>query len=327
MKTPAAVATALLLAVTGVLPAGPPQEKQVSAEARWVAHMDVEAFVTSGFGKFMLDRMSEKPEAVEGMDEFIETFNMDLTQDLFSVTLYGTEYAPTAAVVILRGRVDHDRLLELLGANEAHETLEYGDHTIHTWLQAPEGEEDDGVRHGAFHGDELVVISRTADVLKHALDVLDGEAGSLAGASDSFLPRFSEGAFLTVAGTDFAVPEDAKPKAAVLLKKVSGMWMELGEARDAMFLRGGVTAVSARDGQQLRDILAGLVALARLGQENATEMGKELGPWAPLLKGTRVSGRGASVELEVTATLDEVLDMMVQLAEQKEAAAAMENGE
>jgi hypothetical protein len=327
MRTTIAIAAAALLAVTAALPAGQMQDRQISAKARWVAHLDVEGLVASGFGKYLLDRMSEKPEAAEGMQKFVETFNMDPTQDLFSVTLYGTEYAPGAGVAILRGQVDHERLLALLDANEAHETLEYGDHTVHTWLQAPEGKDDDGVRHGAFHGEELVVIARAVDMLKHALDVLDGQAGSLAGASDNFLPRFSEGAFLTIAGTDFTVPEDAKPKAAVLLKKIAGVWMELGESRETMFLRAGVTAAGEKDGQQLRDILAGLVALARLGQEHATEMGKELGPWAPLLKGTRVSGGGASVELEVSASLRDVTDMLLQLAEQKEAAAAAANGE
>ena len=322
MKASVTIAAAVVLALTAVLPAGPIQDKQISAGAKWVAHMNVEAFVASGLGKYVLDRVSEDPKATEGLQKFVEAFNVDPTQDLLSVTLYGGEYAPAAGVAILRGRVDHERLLDLLEANEAHDTLKYGDHVLHTWAQQPEGKDDDGVRHGAFHGDELVVISRSVDVLKHAMDVLDGKAGSLAGASDSFLPVFTEGSFLQIAATQFEVPKDAKPKAAVLLKKVTGMWGELGESRETVFLRAGVTAASEKDGQQLRDILAGLVALARLGQEQAAETGGEFGPWAPLLKGTQVGGRGAAVELEVAASLKDVTDILLQLAQQKEAAAA-----
>ncbi len=321
MKKAAVAALCAVLVAAGAASAGGVDRAHVSAKAKWVVHLDVAGLLGSGLGEHLLKRLAE-PDAAAKLNGFVRLFNFDPTRDLSAITLYGESYDPAGGVAIIKAQVDRERLMTLLEVNEGREVSQYGKHELYRWFQKPEGKGDDGVRWGAFHGEDLVVIGREKKVLQEALDVLDGKADSLAKVrTATVLPAALRGSFFQVAGEGFSVPKGAEPKAAVL-RKLAALAMDVGEVRGELFIDIVLTAKAEKDAQQVRDILRGMLALANLAQEQAAEQGKPVGPWAPVLKGMEVGGRGTGVELHAAAAMKDVTALLIHLAEQRQAGAA-----
>ena len=86
---------ALMLACP--LSAGPLQESQISAKAKWFVHADVKGFLASETGAFVLKELKKK-----GLEDVLfnvnEVFGLDLTKDLHSLTVYGTTFGKEATI-------------------------------------------------------------------------------------------------------------------------------------------------------------------------------------------------------------------------------------
>lgn len=319
-KPAAALVLAAVIGPSAVL-AGPVQKEQVPAKAKWVAHADVDALVASGLGQYALAQIKEQGHDVK-LQEFAEKFGFDLTKDLRSITLYGESYEPVAAVGVIRVKANKDKLLGLLAENEGHKESKYGDHVVHRWTEKPKGQDDDGQRFGAFHGEELVVVSRMDTGVKQALDVLDGKAASQAGeGATNVVPQPTKGALLVLACSEFKMPPEADPSAAVLKKLESGT-AELGENAGGVFLSVAVTARTPEDANQIRQVVRGLVALGKIAAEHKEQTGPPgLIPDAlkSLLANAVVGGTGTAANLRLAVPLKEIID----LAEREKARKAM----
>ena len=315
-RTVAALTCSLILASAAF--AGPIAKDQVSADAKWVAHLDVEALLASQIVQTILAEEQKKGLA-EKLAKFTETFGLDPLKDLRSVTLWGETFGPAGGVAIIQAKVDQEKLLKLLAANAGHKETKYGERAVHQWTQSPEGKGDTGIRFGTFYKDDVTVITRSEDVLKHAIDVLDAKESSLAKEDSGLLPAESKGAFLVAAAKDITVPEEADPHAA-MLRKVSGGTLVVGEDGDNVFVNASVVGKTDKDAQQFRQMAQGMLALAQVLQEQAIQAGKPAPAWAELTKGLKVGGEAAVVTMEFTGPVKDVTEMILKAAEAKKAA-------
>ncbi len=317
-KVVIAVMCAVLLG-QGVLLAAPVEKGQVPAGVDWVAHIDFQDMLSCELGKQVLAHITKDADAVKKLDGFAGTFGFDLTRDLESITLYRQGPDDARGALILRARLDQEKLLALLAANEAYETAKYGEHTLHHWLDDQrKGKDDDGIRWGAFYGDDLVVICRDQEILKTALDVLDGKTDSLAGTSQTLLPKFSRGSFLQVAAEGHSIP--AKDEAhAAMLKKLASYSFEIGEAGGAVFVKTSLTAETAEAASQVQQMIQGLVAFAMISHGEAGADGP-VNFWEPLLDSIEVTASKTTVQVRMSASATDIMTLLLHLEEKKAAA-------
>jgi hypothetical protein len=282
--------------------AGPVEPGLVSADAKWVAHLDVKALLKSPVGELLLEKLREEPTRTE-LADFVSVFGFDPRHDLQAVTLWGTGYEPDEGVVALTGKFDKDKLLGLLAQNEHYKQFEHGDYVLHRWRQEPEGRKDDGIRFGTFFRKDVALVTRDKEMLAGALDQLAKEGGTLAGRdAPALLPELSEGTFLFAKGVDLAAAAKTKRKAdARWMKLLSSGLMELGQTGQTLFVVTRLNTINAENGARLRETLTGLRAMAQLHLAAAEEKDRPLPPWAPLLDAIRIGGEGevATVRMEM----------------------------
>lgn len=309
--------TLALLAMCATAVAGPINPKDVPSEAKWVAHLDVQGLVASQFGQYVLGQLREREQLDAKLQGFVAVFGFDPLKDLAGVTIYGTEYSPASAVVVIKGKWDKERLLGLLKQNPSYAETAHGQHMLLRWTDKPEDAQDDGVRNGAFHNDGTAVISRSEAAVKNALDVLDGKS---AGTAD-VIPAAAPGVFLMVAAKDFTLPANADPKARVL-KRIAGGTLMAGETGDTAFANARLNTRRPEDAQRVRQMLDGGLAFLSLATEEVTEAEGQPPFWAPLIAGAHSAGAGNAVELKVavnTQTLIQIAEAARRADEAKKA--------
>lgn len=281
----------------------------VSGDAQWVVHLDVERLLDSQMGDWLMDQVAAAG-GNEKLDAFSLLFGFDPREDLGSVTLYGTTLRPDAGVAIVRGEVDHEPLLVLLELNDGHEVFEYGEHDIHRWTQDPEVPGDDGVRFGAFRGDDVTVLARTRGEVEAALDVLDGRATTLADASASGLrTNWPGGTIMACAAAGLDTLTSGRP--ALLADVVAGA-VAVGEVDGEVFMTAEMEGGSAEETDRMEDMLRGALALAQALRDRALEQG--VAPsWAPLAVGATVARTDGAVQIRLALPVSQVIDILNSL--------------
>ena len=292
-----------LVSVLAVLTAGQVwaagfQSKQVSSSATWVVHADVEKLRQTQVGGFILGKLNEG-EAANKLAAFAAVFGFDPRKDLNTVTLYGKSKDPAQSVVLAGGTFNGDQLVTLLKANNTYESQAYGTYTIHSWID--EKKPNEGRQYGCLHPGGTILISHGADMLKEALDVLDGKQAGLdtakvfGGALLADAPFFMAGANISQVG-------DVRPDAAVL-KQAAGGQMALAEKDGSVVLAVAVTANSLEAATNMQSVAQGMVAMAQLGQEKNPEL-------ARIAQATRISRDGNTVRLDLTYPVNETIALL-----------------
>jgi hypothetical protein len=296
------VALAMVLMPQAVS-AGGLDKSQVPADAKWVAHLDVEALLDSQVGGFALDQGGERLRAK--MAKFAQVFGFDPIIDLRSVTLFGTEHGPAQAVGLVRAKVDQEKLQTLLQANKGYERLLEGERIVHRWTQNPEDAEDDGVRHGTFYEDDLTLIARSKEALLGAVAVLEGKRASLATKDSGLVPDIPAGAFVVVAAHQIVAPAGSEPWAE-MVRSVSVVG---GEHDNVVFGRAIAGLDEERNAQHVRQMLQGLLSLATLRLERSPEI-QALPELKEILKGIGIGGEGTAVRVDVAVAVEDVKALM-----------------
>ncbi len=309
------VAGLCVLLVSSAVSAGMPYGAVVSANARWVAHMDVETLWASEFGEHILASMEQKGHG-PAIDEFAENFGFDPRQDLRNITLWGESYEPNDGVLVVQADVDHDALLQQAAKARDYAEDSYGDYDLVTWRQEPQDPTDDGERWGTFWADDVVIITRDRDVLTSTLDTLNDHASTLAASPDMLGAQPEPGAFLFMAGVELEMPAQAGARAE-LLKNVSSGFVELGEVDGTMFLTVSLTAVDPEQGQDLRDMMEGILAFSRMSLRRMEQRGETPPHWAPLAESAEVGGELGTVTLSAAMPTADVIAMMEAAREGK----------
>jgi hypothetical protein len=313
----AAACLALLPAAT--LLAGPLDHQKLPARAKWVLHADVETLLASETGGFILEEL-QKRRLDKWMVVMKNAFGIDLTKDLKAVTVYGVDFQENNGVTLIHANMQPDKLVALLETNETYRKSKYGDHVVHQWTEKPKEDKPGAVKFGCFHQPDLAVVAPGLEMLKLALDVLDGEADSLAKDS-ALLPAPADGVFLTVAAVDLpqAAKKDGESGFLALLRSAA---LQMGESKEKVFMHLAVTAKTPRVAANLRKVAEGLLAFLDIAGE-IEEDGKPAVPaeMAAVLRDVAVTVHDRTVVANAEVGTDEVIALLQWMIEQKEAAA------
>lgn len=300
---------------------GPLELETVAGDAVWVAHLDAKELLKSGIAKFLLEEAEKKPEFLQGIEKMREVLGLDPLEDVKSITIYGKKFGDDSGVVVLDAAVQQDKLKTLLEANETHKTSEYGDFVLHEWVEPAKRVTDKKTgkevvkpaqnRFGCFYSENRVLIATSADLLKGAIDVLEGKADSLA-KSDALktLPKPVAGVFLTIAAEKIKMPVPADRPQAALLRGITDLSLQLGETEGDMFLHVTALVETAEKATKLRQVAQGFIALGQMMLQERQDL--------PVLgEKIQVGGKENVVELDAEVATESLVKMIRHLIERK----------
>jgi hypothetical protein len=277
------------LAVSTAALAGPLTANHVAADATWVAHIDIEAFMASSLGQqpALREVMSELHSELNGAEV---NLGLDPTRDIKNVTVSGKESDDDNALIVVSATSALDAPLARIGdLVQGYNAITEGDRTIHSWRM-----EDETVyayvRPGTDPTERIVVFSGNLDQLRAGmLRVETGPAAALPEAIGG--PGPSAGSFVYFRGADLgsALGEDA----AAMLRSAQAVTFESGDTAGRFFARATLTTENADEATSIQQIAQGVYAMARL----AVNSEPEAQPFIGLLNGFNATVSGATVTL------------------------------
>ena len=165
--------------------------KQVSADAKWAAHLDVDALMASkSMQKVREQIVKEHPDAESALAMIRTVWRFDPTTDLHGITIYGTQLKKDTGVAIIRAKVDQKFLLDLVKLTPGlQDRASTASTNCTAWVK-------DGKKHNAaFFQPDVIVFGTSVDELKAALDVLDGTKPNFAAKTPGSRRRFRRARF------------------------------------------------------------------------------------------------------------------------------------
>ena len=269
--------------------------KQVSADAKWGADLDIDALhASSTFQKAREQFLKMHPEAEVIMAGVREVWKFDPRTDLHGITLYGVQVKKDTGVAIVHAKVDKDLLLEKVKQAPGHSETTYGKYELHIWTHA-KGSHHERAMTGTFYTPDMLVFGASVDEVKAALDVLDGAKPNMA---DKKPMTFSPGTIFC-AGIS-GVAEADLPHKMPLAKKIDSVMVEIGENQGEVFVHGHVAAKEAENAQQFKSVIDGALAFATLMHGDDPETKK-------LIDAAKVTLADKNITLEWQAPVDAVV--------------------
>lgn len=294
------------MAATAV--AAPFDAADVAGEAKWVAHLDADDFRSTQVGQHVLNELNTTEQVANRLNALQAILNFDPRTDLSSITLYGTDHGHEKASAILRGAIDGDHLVILVKADANYASFEHRTHKVHIWTHK-HGLESGGSAassriHGCLYSDDTLVVGHSADAIKLALDVLDGQSSDLAStAALGDLTPFSQATFFVAA----ARPSDIAgldPRAAVF-REASSVVASLAETGGTLQARVAMDMGNAETAAGIQAIAQGMISLFTLDAQQKADTDA-----AALLGDTQVTLSGSEVHLGLAVPAATVIGLI-----------------
>jgi hypothetical protein len=297
MRRTLGLAIAVVLGFVAVVRAEPLDLKQVAADAKWAAHLDVDALHASTlFQKAREELLRKHPEAEKPLAMLAEVWKFNPVTDLHSITIYGKQIRKGTGVAIVRAKVDQNLLLEKAKLAPEHQVKTYGKYELHSWIHAKGSKHERGMT-GTFYKPDVMIFGVSADEVTAALDVLDGTKPNLADKEPALSLATPPGTILS-AGVGGLADTDL-PCKSPLVKQADSLILAIGESQGQVFVNGMLTAKQADVAQQVKTIMDGALALATLAHNDDAESLK-------LINAVKVTIADRAVVVEARAAVDDV---------------------
>ncbi len=247
--------------------AGPVNRQHIADNARWILHLDADAFRATKVGaRFIEGPLARKTTQLRADLQRELDFDLDWKK-IRSITLYGTRFDsrqdPTGVVLIetslpvqkaLERALDRDVPKLKVTRQGTADTPVYCLNDKSYVMFAPGG---------------WVLAGGRQDVVEKGRSVLLRQSPSLA-ASQAMTgyPNAARGFFFVALAEGFAQRADLPPKAA-LLKQAEGARLSVGEDDDRVRAQLQIRLASADVAQQVQQVAQGLIAFALLNNDQA----------------------------------------------------------
>lgn len=289
----------LVMTLTAVYSfAAPLNHKQVPASAAWIAHVDLETFRSSQFGRLTMEEIKLKfGDKVAALSTLLGT---NVLTDIQSLTLYGSDAKETNAASLIRGRFDKEKMLAFLKLNPAYAEITYDDKTMYKWVDDSRKKD----QYGAFAAEDLVVIAQSQSTLQRALDVLAGKQPVL--ADQPQLPLFSmsqapQGAFVIVAAKGLS--ELAGSEQAAILKNSNLLVFITSERAGVLKAHLQLESESEESATQIEQVVRGMLAFASLQTNNPPMLQK-------IIQTGIIARNGRKLEFDFSAPSADIFELL-----------------
>lgn len=267
----AALPWALTVIWAAAIPANatPFDKAVISADAKWVLHLDVDRLRSSQLGRCLIEQVLD-PKSAKVRAALQRELGFEVVWDqVHSLTAYGSAFDrndPASVLLVQTGlAVEKGLNAAIAFKGPALRVEKLADHPAPLFRINEEsfvGIEKDG----------CVLVSKSQTAVERARAVLHGRAASLATINP--LTQYPESPFrffFMAAGAGFSEQANLPPRAAIL-KQADGGRLLVGEQDDHLRLLLNLRAASAEVAQQIQQIAQGLIALAALQGDRHPEL-------------------------------------------------------
>jgi hypothetical protein len=302
MKKFAITMATSLIALSAI--AGPVDKTTVPANAKWVLHLDMEAFRKTKVGGYLTDELLEK-KLVAGKQKLQTNLSFSFT-NLSSISAYGTRFnqpGEKEGILIIKTtadvKKDIDALTGLTVLTDEGKKITRVRETPYLLYNL------NGDAFLAINPGNTLVVAKTKEEVESAQEVILKKKENLS-KNETFAKLTSgDGAFFFLAAVQ-GLGEAPVPPQAQVLKETDGGRLLLGEDTDNVFLDLLLQGKSAEAAGKIQQIFQGLVALGSLNTEH-----KEL---SDLANATKVSADGQEVRVRLQYPVSKVIDKIQEKA-------------
>jgi hypothetical protein len=303
---------AVLALLAAVGQAAPLDSKNVAADAKWVAHVDVDAV----HGSLVVKKAFEtcpllKNESGKHFDRIRQMMGVDLRKDLHGITLYGRDTDKTHGVAIVFATVNQKLLLEKAGKATDHKVTKHGKIDIHSWTQKCGPKTHTAA--GAFYKPDVLVFAASVERVAAAIDVLSGKLPGITDPKSPLGGRVYAGSSILVRAIAIR-PESRCP----VLKQAQSFRVALGENQGKSFYHASLVMNSPAAAAEVKAINDGFKALASLKFSGNADVMK-------LVNGLQATVKDNTVRVRWESSADDVWTVVAKLAK-KAAAEHMKKG-
>ena len=230
----------------------------ISKGAKFVAHLDLDAFRASKIGTTILEKVRQE-EGREKLDALVEIIGFDPLTAIQSATLSGNGEEDNG-ILVVRHKADSTKLLAFMKLDEYYRKTEHGKHEIHG-----AGDRGDGERgYVSFVNDTTAVLAPNRELAAKAIDLVNGKGAAKQvppsldmiskEAKSVFLMAYADVESLKEYIDDVNLNQMAKQAALVL-----------GESDGKLVFSLAVAAYNADIAEQMEAMANGQIGIARLG--------------------------------------------------------------
>ncbi|MEQ8848022.1 hypothetical protein [Botrimarina sp.] len=286
------VALAAALALSAVASAKPLNPERVSADAKWLAHVDLAALDKT---QALKEARGVWPERAEKFRNWMrDTYGVDPREDLQSVTIYGTGYTEGDCAMVLTSDYSADKVRSRIDSQEDVKETEWRGHTIYTCKAGKMKHSSKGSDNQSSYGssesksgsdrvawvlldDNTIVYAKSKRGVKDAVETIEGHAPSLASdGADSRLTADPPEAAVAYAA---AVQLDEIPHEGwmfPLLRQHERATYALGERDGELFDELKLVARNEQVAEQMKQVVEGYTAALRVSFINSEPITKML---------------------------------------------------
>ena len=269
--------------------AGPFDGSKVAADAKWVIHLDFDAFRKTAIGQYATEKFL-KPKLEE--NEQFQKLNLSINlQNISGLTAYGPTFEKhDEGVLVLSTTADVKKDLDTLvgmaalSENEKKDVVMLQEKPFLLYSIKDEIYVAPGVANS-------VLVAKSREMLEQGREIVLGKGESLV-KSKAFAdyPAMSDKAFLMVMAEGFD-EFPGIPAQAQVLREAKGGRVLLGEADENLFFNLVFKARDESASTKIQQVLQGIVALVSLSQPD-----KDL---TELASNSKISSAGSNVSVEL----------------------------
>ena len=268
----------------------------ISKDAKFVAHLDLDAFRASKIGTTILEKVRQE-EGREKLDALVEIIGFDPLTVIQGATMSGNGEEDNG-ILVVRHKADSTKLLAFMKLDEHYRKTEHGKHEIHG--AGDRGDDERG--YVSFVSDTTAVLAPNRELAAKAIDLVNGKgAAKQVPPSLDMISKEVKSVFLMASADVESLKEHIDDVNVSQMAKQAAL--ALGESDGKLVLSLAVDAYNADTAEQMEAMVNGLIGFARLGQEENPEI-------KDILKGLKVTRNEATVSIHFAIGVDKLFELI-----------------
>lgn len=304
------LALCLLVVAVSFAAAAPFDARTVSADARWVLHLDADGLRQTALWHHVRERIQQEDLEAK-INAWTNLLGIDPRTDVHGLTLYGPDSEEENSIVLLNTDYDRRVLMDALKTNERYTSKQVEGRTLYRFRDDNKSTpEKDKLLWGHFYNTNTLLIGHKPATVVHAAAVLDGKTPSLTnGRAPDWLGKPAGAAFFA-ASADLVALKALKGEAA-FLQCAAGLSLSLGETQRELQLHASVLGQSEEAAKKMLQVGQGLIALATMSDDKDAAHR----PFLKFAQEIRLERLGNRVVLSAACPVEEVIEALPRHAQ------------
>ena len=269
----------------------------ISNDAKFVVHLDLDAFRASKIGITLLEKI-RKDEGGEKLNALAELIGFDPLSAIHGATMFGNGEEDNG-ILVVKHKADNTKLLAFMKLDEYYRKTEHGKHEIHG-----AGDRGDGKRgYVSFVNATTAVLAASRELAAKGIDLVNGKGAAVKQIPTSLVSadKKAKNAFLVA----YANVEDLKEHidnetVNQMAKRVAFV---MGESDEKFILSISVDALDADAAENMENMVNGLIGFARLNQDENPEV-------KDILKGLKVTRNEENVSVHFSVGVNKLFELI-----------------